>query len=264
MSNYRLANTKTQWFQGKFPGSNLSLKASELKVVLHSTEGTSWPGYGGGSSAPNYTGMPPLGTKSGTWRAHFPDEKSSRALRNLAGGVETNTDDAIQIELIGTCDPKHKNSWDGQGKRLAGRDYVYWPNATRRQLKWLARLLADLHTRHGLRLSAPKTFKAYPSSYGNNGVRFSHAGWKKATGVVGHQHVPENTHGDPGNIDITRCLKIAKKIANPKVKVAAKVTRGPRIDAAIKELNSSKGSGKRGKAIKAALKTLLEVKPLKK
>lgn len=213
MSNYSKADTKTQWFQDNFPGADMNLSEETMVLVLHTTEGTSWPSYSGGATAPNYTGMPPLGLQRGKWRAHFPDEKSSRALANKTGGVETNTLNAVQLELIGTCSPNHSSNWDG---RYAGRDYVYWPNANDRQLRWLARIIADLHVRHGLRLDAPKVFKSYPSSYGTNGVRFSLNGWQNATGVVGHQHVPENTHGDPGNIRIDYVLDQAERIARLK------------------------------------------------
>lgn len=214
MSNYKNADCKTQWYQDDFPGADLKLTAVTMVLVLHTTEGTDWPTYDGGSMAPNYTGKPPLGDTKGQWRGHFPDEKSSRALVNLRGGVETNTLNSEQLELIGTCDPKNKVRWGGTSRtRLAGRDYVYWPDADKRQLKWLSRILADFHIRHGLHLDAPRRFLPYPESYGpSNGVRLSANAWSRITGVVGHQHVPENVHGDPGNIDIDYVLTSAKRI----------------------------------------------------
>lgn len=217
MTNYRAADKVAQWFQNRYPGSKMNLRPDNAVVVLHTTEGLNWPDYGGGSSAPHYTGKPPLGTPGknfikGAWRAHFPDNMSARALRNESGGVETNTQNSLQIELIGTCDPKHAKSWDGKGKYLAGRDYVYWPNANARQKKWVARLLADLSIRHGAKLVAPKKFLPYPSSYGNNGVRLTTKEWNASAGVYGHQHIPENSHGDPGNIDIAYILDHAKKV----------------------------------------------------
>lgn len=212
MSNYWRADTKTQWFQDDFPGADMNLKPENMVLVLHTTETTTFPSYSGGATAPNYTGLPPLGSRFGKWRAHFPDEKSSRALRNLPGGVETNTLNVVQVELIGTCDPKHRKSWNGEGQLLAGKHYVYWPEASLRQLRWLGRLIANLNKRHGLRLSAPKIFRPYPGSYGtNNGVRLTFDEWRKVTGVIGHMHVPENSHGDPGNINITYVLDFARK-----------------------------------------------------
>lgn len=221
MSNYRAADSKTQWFQDDYPGSTMKIGPNNLVLVIHTTEGTTWPGYEGGASAPNYTGMPPLGEpgkpnfSKGAYRAHFPDEKSARALRNLPGGVETNTLNAIQLELIGTCDPKNSKRWGRTSNtRIAGRDYVFWPDADARQLAWVARFVADLHRRHGLALKAPRKFLPYPDSYGDNGVRLSNSQWQRTVGVIGHQHVPENSHGDPGNINVEEILRLARKLVS--------------------------------------------------
>jgi hypothetical protein len=216
MSNYAKADTRKQWFQDDFPGSTMRLSAENMVVVLHTTEGPTWPGYSGGATAPNYTGQPPLPHLKGAWRAHFPDEKSSRALENRSGGVQTNTQNSVQVELIGTCDPKHKNSWNGKGIQRAGVDYVYWPDANDAQLKWLGEFLADMHRRHGLKLIAPFKFNPYPASYGSNqGDRMTFAEWNKFAGICGHQHVPENAHGDPGALKIDKAISFAKLIVSP-------------------------------------------------
>ncbi|MFD3560872.1 hypothetical protein ACFWVU_14500 [Streptomyces sp. NPDC058686] len=47
-------------------------------------------------------------------RQHFPANMSSRALVNRNGGVETNTLNVVQIELVGTC--------------VKGGPGLYWPN----------------------------------------------------------------------------------------------------------------------------------------
>lgn len=209
----RLADVKSQWFQDNFPGATMDLGPQRTVAVLHTTEGLSWPTYEGGATAPNLTGLPPIGLRRGKWRQHFPFNKSSRALANLPGGVETNTLNAIQIELIGTCDPKHADSWDDKGLYFAGKDYVFWPKATKRQKNFVARMLADISEQTGLRLTAPKEFLPYPRSYGSQaGNRLSFESWRQTTGVVGHQHVPENNHGDPGNLDVEYILKKARKI----------------------------------------------------
>lgn len=208
MTTYSKANTDVQWYQDNFPGATMNLTPETMVVCLHTTEGYDWPSYGGGTSAPNYTFKPGFG-RAGAWRAHFPDEKSSRALRNLGGGVETNTLNVVQVELIGTCDPKHRVSWSG---RRAGKDYVYWPEASTAQLREVAAFLADMHRRHGLKLKAP-LFTAYPGSISN--ARFTFSEWRNFAGVCGHQHVPENSHGDPGNLNIPHILEMAREMVKP-------------------------------------------------
>lgn len=215
MSGYHPANTKLQWFQDDYPGSPLKLTADTMVAVLHTTEGTTWPSYDGGATAPNYTGLPPLPQISkGVWRQHFPDERSARALRNEDGGVQTNTLNAVQFELIGTCDPRNSKRWGGTSStRVAGKDYVYWPDASEKQLDWVARILADMNVRHGLQLVSNKLWRPYPDSYGANNVRMTDREWLNAVGVYGHQHIPENSHGDPGNIRIKYILRRAREFA---------------------------------------------------
>lgn len=66
------------------------------------------------------------------------------------------------------------------------------------------------HDKHGVPLSSGLTFKAYPGSYGNSGVRMSGATWNRFKGHCGHQHVPENDHGDPGAFPMAAILNAAK------------------------------------------------------
>lgn len=204
MSNYALANTTAQWFAKAYPGKTMTPNCG----TLHTTESTSWPGYSGGAVAPNYTALPDIKNKKLIWRAHFPDEMSARALVNLSGGVETNTANNVQVELIGTCDPRHATTW---GSWKAGVDYIYWPIAPDWCLEGVAAFIIDQYKRHGTPVSGVTTWKPYPASYGsNNGVRMSFADWRIFKGWCGHQHVPENLHGDPGALDFAKILAFAK------------------------------------------------------
>lgn len=209
---YPRANTKRAWYQGRYPGSPIDPNAG----VLHTTEGTSLPGYNGGATAPNYTAVPNFARKRLDWVAHFPDNRSSRALRNLTGGVETNTLNVLQVELVGTCDPRTRDAW-----RRAGRQFIFWPEAPDWALADLAAFIAWAHKAHGIRIDGPKgRWTPYPKSYANGGgQRFSHARWRDFYGWCGHQHVPENSHGDPGALNWERVERTAKAaIAPPKPK----------------------------------------------
>lgn len=185
MSNYAAADTKTQWFASSYRGS----PTKPNNGVLHTTEGTGWPSYDGGASAPHYTGLPLIKQKRLAWRAHFPDEMSSRALRNEAGGVETNTLHAIQVELIGTCALGTHLKW-----KLLGYPHIYWPKAPEWALIEVAKLVADMYMRHGVAIRGPgQPWLAYPKSYGSvNGQRMSFTQWRNHYGWAGHQHIPEN------------------------------------------------------------------------
>lgn len=196
----------TYWYQGAYPGS-----AMESNVgVIHTTEGTSLPGYDGGATAPNFTALPDIPNRRLRWYQHFDFDVSSRALRNLSGGVETNTLNVVQVELVGTCDPKYRTGW---GSKRAGVDYLYWPDAPDWALAELARFVKWAHDQHGIKLQSTVTWKPYPASYGANGVRLTGAEWRAYYGWLGHQHVPENDHGDPGDLDMARVLEHAKGTA---------------------------------------------------
>lgn len=230
--DYPKADADAQWFGGVFGGSTIDPNV----VVLHTTETTDWPGYNNagtpGDSAPHYTTKPDLKACTSAWRQHFSETISARALRNEAGGVETNTLNCVQVELIGTCDSAKAKTWKVGGVTLtAGVDYIYWPDAPAWALRDLAAFLTSIHKRRGVKLEAPKVWLPYPASYGATAARMTGAQWEGFYGVCGHQHVPENSHGDPGDIDITTLLSLAGAAPAPDPRVA-------RIRARIKRLRA--------------------------
>lgn len=191
---YPKANRTAQWFSNDWASVIFS---SVRAVVLHTTETSGWPGYDGGGSAPNLTAYPDPINKRLLWRHHFGLNESSRALKNLGGGVNTNTTNVVQVELIGTCD--------------RGGPGLYWPTAPDWALAGIADFLSFMRDEWGVPLSSNVRWISYPDSYGtSNGVRLSGSSWLAYRGVLGHQHVAENDHGDPGNINIGRILEIAK------------------------------------------------------
>lgn len=196
----------TYWYGSKYPGSAMEVNV----IVWHSTEGTSLPSYGGGTSAPNFTCKPDFAAKRLVWYQHFDFDVSSRALVNKAGGVETNTLNACQVEIVGTCDPATHAKW-----AKAGYAHLYTPELPDWAIRDLAAFAKWANANHGVPLTSGLTFKAYPSSYGSNGVRMSGAKWQSFTGHCGHQHVPENDHGDPGSFPMAAILTAAKGGTTP-------------------------------------------------
>ena len=111
-----------------------------------------------------------------------PWTSSARSLRNLTGGVETNNRGGVfQLEIIGraTLVPTYGDVW--------------YQN--------LASEVIAICDQLGVPRHFPCQFVPYPQSYGTgSGVRLSNAEWLVVGGIVGHMHVPENLHGDPGDI----------------------------------------------------------------
>lgn len=194
---------QTHRYQGTYGGD-----AMEVNVVcLHTTEGRTLPDYDGGSTAPNLTAVPDFAARRLRWYQHFDIDVSSRALVNLRGGVETNTLNVVQVELVGTCDPTTHKKW-------GAASHIYWPEAPDWALRDAADFLAWAHANHGVVLTGPAKWPAYPTSYANGGQqRMTFDQWKDFRGVCGHMHVPENDHGDPGAIDFATLIKYAKDAA---------------------------------------------------
>ncbi len=198
---------------GQYSGSDMEVNCG----VVHTTEGRTLPDYNGGSIAPTVTGVPDIAAKKILWYQHYDVDESARALANKLGGVETNTANAFQIELVGTCDATHTTTWDG---KQAGVGYIYWPAAPDWALAEVAWLVRWLNVNHAVPLTCVRDWLAYgtdprrpgvtPASYGASPARMTFDRWRAFTGWCGHQHVPENDHGDPGAMDFARVIAIAK------------------------------------------------------
>lgn len=195
----------SHWYGDTYEGDLMNPNV----LCLHTTEGTGIVSYSNGGAAPNLTALPRITSKRFEVYQHFALNRSARALVNRPGGVETNTLNVIQVELVGTCDPAHKTSW---GKLRAGVDYIYWPDAPEWAYDELAELIAWMHLHMGIPLSGPDKWLPYPASYGGTSARMSYAEWEAFEGICGHQHAPENVHGDPGSIPFQKILGKAKAI----------------------------------------------------
>ena len=164
--------------------------------VLHTTEGVTYAGaraaYVKNNSAPHFTIT--YERQAVKLYQHSPLDRAGRALKNASGGVQTNRRRCIQIEIVCFADMAKAVAY--KGIYVAGLPDPY--------LAGIASLMRWIEGETGIQPNYP-TFKKYPASYGtNNGVRFSFSQWRSFNGWCGHQHVPENSHGDPGEIPITR------------------------------------------------------------
>lgn len=163
-------------------------------LLLHSTEGSTIEGAIGAYRTHN--SWPTLTVDCPDRRAveHLPLDVAARALRNAAGGVQTNREGPVlvQVELVGFA---------GQPSSIGDAD----------DLDWFGReIVAPIAKATGIPLRSTVTWVAYPASYGLNArQRLSNTAWVSYAGILGHQHAPENTHGDPGALNVGRIIAAA-------------------------------------------------------
>jgi hypothetical protein len=110
---------------------------------------------------------------------------SAFALYHASGQPETNRANAIQCEIM------------AQAANIGDL-----PDETMRHLAdWLTWCAAQT----GCPLVFPAMFVAYPESYGEDAAQRLHdQKWTDATGILGHEHVDQNDHGDPGAFPVAR------------------------------------------------------------
>lgn len=194
------ADSTSQVFDGKYPTQEYT--GGVPKGLLHSTESGSWPAYDGGAVAPHLTVMFDPTMKTIASRQHFRTDRPSRALVNAKGGVQTNNAQVFQIELVGTCD-----------RTIAKKHgFLYLPDLLAEP--WardaLAAVLAAVSETLDIPLASSVDWARYPGSYGLAAEqRLTGAQWEAYSGWLGHQHAPENSHGDPGDLPVAAILAAA-------------------------------------------------------
>ncbi len=131
---------------------------------------------------------------------HFPLSVASRALENLTGeklrerlphgqDVQTNRANAIQIEICW---------WADKIATLPAPMFAL----LKQWMRWVER-------ETGVQRLAPDVFYGSNGGYGYTArSRMDAAQWYAFNGWCGHQHVPENSHWDPGPIDIRTLLAV--------------------------------------------------------
>ena len=172
------------------PSDGGSMVGGPPRGVLHTTEGSTASGAIAAMRQANtwsHITATFEGNRFHAWQ-HIPLDRAARALRNPPGGVQTNRQGSacVQIEVVGFA------------QRADQLPPAY--------LAGLAALMRQVEQATGIPRRSSVTWKAYPASFGANGVRLSGAAWNGYSGWLGHQHVPENDHGDPGLIDINALL----------------------------------------------------------
>jgi len=151
------------------------------KLVLHTMEGFLAPSFRLFEDR-GYSPHLAVSLDDDTYWPLNPLDKASSALQNLPGGTETNRDKVIQVEIEGVA-----------------KDTAYWDMAKYRKL--VHRVLLPIIRAQPL--IAPVVPFRFADGYSdaNSATRLTAATWDASGGILGHCHVPENTHWDPGFLD---------------------------------------------------------------
>lgn len=163
------------------------------KIVWHTTEGRNLRAMqevlNNKNAGPHF-----LIGRDGTSREHFtvvqffPLNQGARALRNDSSDLQpTNRANAIQVEICAFA-------------KDAPEDYKQPGIMTA-----LANLVRLIEHRVDVPRKAPRSFKV-------GTPRYTDAGFVKAAGHVGHAHVPDNDHWDPGAFNIAKVFRAIKRL----------------------------------------------------
>lgn len=145
------------------------------KIVWHTTEGTSLPKYSG--SAPHFTVL----VHTGELYQHVPISQASSSLEHPPGTAQTNKAGCIQVEIAEFA----RNSKD-------------WPDKYYEQIASLARWIernAKVESKCSVKFTDADSV-----------TRMSESKFTSYRGHCGHQHVPHNSHWDPGEFQINKVL----------------------------------------------------------
>jgi len=161
--------------QHTITGPSGSYTSGPFKIVHHTTEGSTASGafaaFLANHSDPHFT------VDAHTIFQHIDTGVGARSLRNAPGGVQTNRDSAVQIEVVG---------------------FAHLPKSEE-TLKNVARLCRWIEQTHGVPKVWPNGLpKPAVNGHDPGGHNRDATNWDTKGGHYGHCHVPENTHWDPG------------------------------------------------------------------
>lgn len=161
-----------------------SMVGGPARAVWHTTEGGSIAGAVSAMDSARSWSHVVWDPRSGEIVQMIGADRAARALEHPAGTPQTNRMGAVcvQIEVVGrAADPFTSGPLVGLERILGWLDGLGVPRV------WPA--------------GAPA---AYPGCYGlNNGQRHP-AVWLAKAGHYGHSQVPNNRHGDPGAVDVSK------------------------------------------------------------
>lgn len=169
----------------------------KFKFVGHTTESDNFypnaNNYFGHNGYPHFTV-----NRDGKVYQHVPISRASRALKNSAGGVQTNGGGAIQVEHVA----RSANGPDA----LTGVQLI----SARRLCDWI-------RAQYGIPAIVLPPGVIAGSARSNAPQRMTNAQWISFSGVCAHRHVPENDHWNMGAFPLE--LLIGNAVSYPQIPV---------------------------------------------
>ena len=145
-----------------------------FKIVHHTTEGSTYAGARAAYKA--HRSEPHFSVAGDQIFQHVDTGLAARALKNPPGGVETNRDSAVQIEVVGFA---------GSAKDVT-------------TLRTVAKLCRWIENEHGVPQKWPNgRLRVSTNGRDPGGHNRNAANWDADSGHYGHSQVPENDHWDP-------------------------------------------------------------------
>jgi hypothetical protein len=165
-----------------------------FRGVIHTTESKSYTpstkSYYGHHNPPHFTMVKPGDSDEVKVYQHYPITVAARALENHKGGVQTNRQSAIQIEIAWKAAQIDKLPFAMVIKLW---DWMRWVEDQTGIKRWITR-----------------KFQGPEASGLHSPARMTDAEWNDFNGWCGHQHVPENSHWDPGKLDIDAVTRVTR------------------------------------------------------
>lgn len=153
------------------------------RAVLHTTETRSWAG-----AAYYHVQFMEVAPGVIEIRQYRPFNRASRALRNLAGGVQTNRQGSVNINACVVGYARESATWSDAMYR-ALHEFALWAEA-----EWA------IPRKEYVRTGGGECYGYYSP------CRMSKSMWVSYNGWAAHQNVPENTHWDAGHVNWGKLL----------------------------------------------------------
>ena len=186
--------------QGWGPLPDRGATVDQIRLVFHTTEGTSMPGYRDGKDAPHTTYDP----RTGQWYQHNEHDRRTGTLEGISATGTLGNEFSIQTEIIAFSD-KAKAQWYGGIWVGDFLDVNYADLAA--YVAWCRDTLFVPHLPLVKAYGPADDFKSFLWGK-DDSHEMSPEQWLNAGGILtGHGAADNQRHWDPGELDLWRVIR---------------------------------------------------------